>query len=208
MIGRLTGTVLEKSPPLVLLEVGGVGYEIEMPLGCFCDLPECRERAVIRTHFAVREDAHTLYGFNDESERALFRALIRLSGVGPKLALGILSGMLPNEFMACIEAEDTKTLSRLPGVGKKKAERLVLELRGRLGEIGQVAALPSADARLSAPARGDTPLEEARSALVALGYAAPEVSRMLSRLDTEGLASEVIIREALRATVQRGESAP
>lgn len=132
MIGRLRGTLIEKQPPELLIEVGGVGYEIQMPMSCFYELPEIGQEAIIYTHFVVREDAQLLYGFNTVRERALFREVIKANGVGPKLGLGILSGMSATQFVACVEREDISTLVKLPGVGKKTAERLVVEMKDRL----------------------------------------------------------------------------
>ena len=131
MIGRLRGIVLEKQPPEVLLEANGVGYEVHMPMTCFYELPDVGQEAIIFTHFVVREDAQLLYGFNNKQERALFRELIKVNGVGPKLALAILSGMSAQQFVTAIEREEVSTLVKLPGVGKKTAERLVVEMKDR-----------------------------------------------------------------------------
>ncbi|WP_029859089.1 Holliday junction branch migration protein RuvA, partial [Vibrio parahaemolyticus] len=132
MIGRLRGILLEKQPPEVLIEVNGIGYEVQMPMSCFYELPNIGEEAIIYTHFVVREDAQLLYGFNTVKERALFREVIKANGVGPKLGLGILSGMTASQFVSCVEREDVSTLVKLPGVGKKTAERLVVEMKDRL----------------------------------------------------------------------------
>lgn len=131
MIGRLRGIILEKQPPLVLLETNGVGYEVHMPMTCFYELPELGQEAIVFTQFVVREDAQLLYGFNDKQERALFRELIKVNGVGPKLALAILSGMSAQQFVSAVEREEITTLIKLPGVGKKTAERLVVEMKDR-----------------------------------------------------------------------------
>ena len=131
MIGRLRGVILEKQPPLVLLEANGVGYEVHMPMTCFYELPELGQEAIVFTQFVVREDAQLLYGFNDKQERALFRELIKVNGVGPKLALAILSGMSAQQFVSAVEREEITTLVKLPGVGKKTAERLVVEMKDR-----------------------------------------------------------------------------
>ncbi|MBP8813870.1 MAG: Holliday junction branch migration protein RuvA, partial [Laribacter sp.] len=139
MIGRLSGTLLEKHPPQILVDVGGVGYELDVPMSTFCRLPGLNEPVVLWTHMAVREDAHLLFGFAGRAERELFRQLIRISGVGGKLALALLSSLEPDELARAVAQEDIKTLSRVPGIGKKTAERLILELRGKLG------SLPSAD---------------------------------------------------------------
>ena len=165
MIGRLRGVVIEKQPPEVLLEVGGVGYEVHMPMSCFYDLPEIGKEAVIHTHFVVREDAQLLYGFNHKQERALFRELIKTNGVGPKLALAILSGMTTDDLAVAVASEDIKRLSAVPGIGKKTAERLVLELRGKLATGSNLTA-PGGLAFAATPAeKGDIV-----NALLALGY--------------------------------------
>ena len=195
MIGLLRGRLLMKQPPQLLLDVQGVGYEIDAPMTTIYQLPEVGEDVTLYTHLAVREDAHTLYGFMQAADRDLFRSLLRVNGVGAKLALTILSGMDAGAFAACIEGGDTAALVRLPGVGKKTAERLVIEMRDRL-EAGVapatvVAASPAAN-----------PTEEAVTALIGLGYKPQEASRMVRGLDTRDLSSEEIIRTALQATVQ------
>jgi len=141
VIGRLRGTLIEKQPPELLIEVGGIGYEVQMPMSCFYELPNIGEEAIIYTHFVVREDAQLLYGFNTVSERALFREVIKANGVGPKMGLGILSGMTASQFVSCVEREDISTLVKLPGVGKKTAERLVVEMKDRLKGWGQEICL-------------------------------------------------------------------
>ena len=151
MIGRLSGTLLEKHPPQILVDAGGVGYEVDVPMSTFCRLPGLNEPVVLWTHMAVREDAHLLFGFAGRAERELFRQLIRISGVGGKLALALLSSLEPDELARAVAQEDIKTLSRVPGIGKKTAERLILELRGKLG------SLPSADLLSPAPAAGALP---------------------------------------------------
>ena len=136
MIGRLRGTLLEKQPPEILIEVSGVGYEVNMPMTCFYKLPKEGEEAIVYTHFVVRDDAQLLFGFNNKTERALFRELLKANGVGPKLGLAILSGMSAEQFVACVHNEDATSLVKLPGVGKKTAERLVLEMKDRLKDWG------------------------------------------------------------------------
>jgi len=200
MIGRLRGTLLAKQPPTLLLDVGGVGYEIEAPMTTFYELPELGSELILHTHLVVREDAHLLYGFARESERAMFRALIKISGVGPKLALAILSGMSADEFAATIHCGDTASLTRLPGVGKKTAERLVVEMKDRLKDWQghAVAPMPGKPAQAPAP----DAVKDAISALISLGYKPQEASRMVSQIESEGLASEEIIRLALRAAAK------
>lgn len=206
MIGRLRGTLLEKMPPEVLIEVGGVGYEVQMPMSCFYELPETGQEATVYTHFVVREDAQLLYGFNTVTERALFREVIKANGVGPKLGLGILSGMNAAQFVACVENEDISTLIKLPGVGKKTAQRLVVEMKDRLKGWGAGDLLtPATDA---APA--DTPVaaiasqsaeDEAVSALVALGYKPQQASKVVSQVAQPDMSSEAVIKEALKSMV-------
>ncbi|MGL9720320.1 Holliday junction branch migration protein RuvA [Symbiopectobacterium sp.] len=206
MIGRLRGIILEKQPPQVLIEVNGVGYEVHMPMTCFYELPDLNQEAVIFTQFVVREDAQLLFGFNNKQERVLFRELIKTNGVGPKLALAILSGMSAQQFVSAIEREEIATLIKLPGVGKKTAERLVVEMKDRFkgmsGDLFNPAAL---DVPLSSSAPTAVPEEdpesEAASALVALGYKPQEASRMVSKIARPGADCETLIREALRAAL-------
>jgi Holliday junction DNA helicase RuvA len=202
MIGRLRGLLAWKQPPYLLIDAHGVGYELEASLTTFQTLPEIGAEVTLLTHLAVREDAHTLYGFASPAERSLFRNLIRVTGIGPRLALLILSGMTVELFGRCVRENDTASLTRLPGIGKKTAERLIIELRDRIGELGldpTVVVLPGG--RAVAPAIN--PVDDAISALVALGYKLPEASRMVQSLDTDGLTSEAIIRLALQASVRR-----
>lgn len=203
MIGRLRGIILEKQPPEVLIEVNGVGYEVFMPMSCFYELPDRDQEAVIFTHFVVREDAQLLYGFNDKQERALFRELIKVNGVGPKLALAILSGMSAQQFVHAVEQEQVSILVKLPGVGKKTAERLVVEMKDRFkGLNGDLFNSTSSVAPLSSDKNTDNDAEaEAVSALVALGYKPQEASRLVSKIMKPGSDSETLIREALRAAL-------
>jgi Holliday junction DNA helicase RuvA len=198
MIGFLRGVILDKQPPALVLDVQGVGYEVEAPMTTFYDLPAVGESVSLYTHLAVREDAHTLYGFSKASDRGLFRALIKVNGVGAKLALTILSGMPAGEFAACVQAGDTAALVKLPGVGKKTAERLVVEMRDKLKDWGGTATVAGAST-----ARPDVtnPVEEAVSALMALGYKANEASRLVRAVDSRDRATEDIIRAALQASV-------
>ncbi len=197
MIGRLRGILLGKQPPQLLLDVGGVGYEISAPMTTFYELPETGSEITLHTHLAVREDAHVLYGFLREQDRLLFRTLIKVSGVGPKLALAILSGMSADEFASCVQSGDAASLTRLPGVGKKTAERLVVEMRDRLKDWQSVSPSPNATTRASVSA--NDAVKDAVSALVSLGYKPQEASRMVNQVESEGLASEEMIRLALRA---------
>ncbi|MBN5318531.1 Holliday junction branch migration protein RuvA [Serratia marcescens] len=204
MIGRLRGNILEKQPPLVLLEANGVGYEVHMPMTCFYELPELGQEAIVFTHFVVREDAQLLYGFNDKQERALFRELIKVNGVGPKLALAILSGMSAQQFVSAVEREEITALVKLPGVGKKTAERLVVEMKDRFKGLN--GDLFNNSSEISLPSATDKAPDvdaeaEAVSALVALGYKPQEASRMVSKIVKPGADCETLIRDALRAAL-------
>jgi len=202
MIGRLRGLLAWKQPPYLMIDAQGVGYELEASLTTFQTLPEVGAEVTLLTHLAVREDAHTLYGFASPAERSLFRNLIRVTGIGPRLALLILSGMSVEMFGRCVREGDSASLTRLPGIGKKTAERLIIELRDRIGELGlDPTAVVLPGGRIAAPAIH--PVDDAISALVALGYKLPEASRMVQSLETEGLGSEAIIRLALQASVRR-----
>ncbi|GMQ84352.1 MAG: Holliday junction branch migration protein RuvA [Gammaproteobacteria bacterium] len=200
MIGFLRGVLREKQPPGLLLEVQGIGYEVNAPMTTFYDLPAVGETITLFTHLAVREDAHTLYGFSKLSDRTLFRTLIKVNGVGAKMALTILSGMDAGNFAACVQAGDTAALVKLPGVGKKTAERLVVEMRDRLADWDTGGAAMGA---VSPPPDVANPVEEAVSALVALGYKPQDASRMVRAVDTRDVTTEEIIRTALQATVKK-----
>ena len=198
MIGRLRGEIIAKHPPQVLIDVGGVGYEVEAPMSTFYDLPQVGEPVTLITHLVVREDAHVLYGFLREHDRALFRSLLRVTGVGAKMALGILSGMDAQRFAQCIEQEDLTALSRLPGIGKKTAQRLVMELKDRVADLGGGVAVVLGGAAPTAAA-ADDPLTDAVSALIALGYRPADANRMARAADDGAKTSEEIIRAALKA---------
>ena len=199
MIGRLRGQILSKQPPFLLLDVNGVGYEIEAPMSTFYVLPAGDEPVTLHTHLSVREDAHVLYGFAREADRTLFRALLKVSGVGGKMALGVLSGMTSEEFSVAVQAADHAALTRLPGVGKKTAERLVVEMRDKLDGIGVLPATSPPSVAGAAPIGAD---HDAVSALIALGYKPPEASRMVSKVFEAGMGTEAIIRAALQGTVK------
>jgi Holliday junction DNA helicase RuvA len=195
VIGFLRGRLAAKHPPQPVLDVGGVGYEVEAPMSTFYHLPPVGADASLHTHLVVRDDAHVLYGFGTERERGLFRELIKVSGVGPRIALAILSGMSVEEFNRSVEASDLASLVRVPGIGRKTAERLMVELRDRLKGLG--GALPAGGtAHATAVA---TPQAEAFAALVALGYKPAEVTRLLHQVDPSVTATEELIRHALRA---------
>jgi Holliday junction DNA helicase RuvA len=190
MIGFLRGTLIAKRPPWLTLDVAGVGYELEAPMSTFYRLLDTGQALSLVTHLVVREDAHSLYGFFTEAERALFRNLLKVSNVGPRIALGVLSGMSVEGFYHCVRDKDLVSLTKIPGVGRKTADRLLLEMADRLPEtLGtDAAALPA-----RSPAEG-----EAHGALLALGYKPGEVVRMLKDLDTVRLSTEEMIREALK----------
>lgn len=197
MIGRIRGQLAATRPPDILLDVGGVGYEIQVPMTTLYELPELGSELSLFTHFVVREDAQLLYGFLHERDRALFRHLIKVNGVGPKLALAILSGMDTESFVRCVQQDDTSTLVLLPGVGKKTAERLLVEMRDRLADW--IVELDAAQPRLAA---GRDMLSEAESALVALGYKPAEASRAVASANDGTLEkSEDLIRRALQSMV-------
>jgi Holliday junction DNA helicase RuvA len=190
MIGSLTGTLASKQPPWLLLDVAGVGYELEAPMSTFYELPEVGSQLTLMTHLVVREDAHLLFGFMSETERRLFRELLKVSGIGPRIALAVLSSMSVRGFHQAIRQKDLVNLVRIPGVGRKTAERLVVEMTDRI---------PDDDSGLEQfGGHGAPAASEAESALLALGYRPAEVTRMLSRLDTASLSTEALIREALR----------
>ena len=206
MIGRIRGILVEKSPGQALVECAGLGYEVDIPLTTFFNLPEPGEEVVLHTHFAVREDHQSLFGFSSRFDRDLFRQLIKVNGVGPKLAVGILSGLDANQFIRCVEARDINSLVKLPGVGKKTAERLLIEMADRIGQLeGQftpatpgVPADPAAEPRKPA---GHAPIEEAESALISLGYKPQAATRAISRVAEDGMSSQELIRLALRAMI-------
>ncbi len=206
MIGRLRGELLEKEPGQALVEAGGVGYEVEIPYTTFFRLPAMGEEVVLHTHLAVREDAHALYGFHGKGERALFRLLIRVSGVGPKLALSILSALEADAFVRIVEDNDTPALVRVPGVGKKTAERLVVEMRDRIRQLEPSRGEGGEKRPLEVPgvsSVSSSPLDEAASALVSLGYRPQEADRALDAVAEEGMSSQELIRLALRNMVTR-----
>lgn len=202
MIGRITGKLLSKHPPGLLVDVHGIGYEMEAPMSTFYQLPASGEDVVLHTHMVVREDAQLLYAFYSIAERSLFRSLIRISGVGPKLGLTILSGIGVEAFARAVQEGDATALTGLPGVGKKTAERLIVELRDKLSE--DIAPMPSDAAGAATMVGGDhaSPVSDAVSALTALGYKAQEASRMVRAVDAAGLETEAIIRAALQGVAK------
>lgn len=203
MIGRLNGVLVEKQPPEILLEVSGVGYEVQMPMTCFYDLPKVGDNAIVYTHFVVREDAQLLFGFNNKTERALFRELLKANGVGPKLGLAILSGMSAQQFVSCVNNEDATALVKLPGVGKKTAERLVLEMKDRLKNWGNDLFTPFSDSAVIEPASDATiannAADDAVSALLALGYKLPQAQKAVKSISKPDMSTEVLIKESLKS---------
>jgi Holliday junction DNA helicase RuvA len=195
MIGSLRGQLTAKHPPQLVIDVGGVGYEIEAPMSTFYGLPATGAEVSLFTHLVVREDAHILFGFGTDRERRLFRELLKVSNVGPKLALALLSGMSVDNFLMCIDAQDADTLVRIPGVGRKTAERLLIEMRDRVKGFGEFA-LVGASASPADPSAGAQ--AEAFSALIALGYKPAEVARLLKSVDASVQKTEEIIRRALQ----------
>ncbi len=195
MIGQISGIILEKQPPQLLVDVQGVGYEIDAPMSTFYQLPDLGEKITLLTHFVVREDAHHLYGFYTREERQLFRTLLKVNGVGPRLALTILSSVAPDEFVRCVLNNDTAGLVRLPGVGKKTAERLVIEMRDKLKDWTGIE--PPENRVLGESGRRQT-LQDAISALITLGYKQQEANRMVTKIDDGAASSEELIRRALR----------
>lgn len=200
MIGRISGVLLEKQAPELLLDVNGVGYEVHAPMTTIYQLPELGQAVTLHTHFVVREDAQLLYGFADLQERSLFRALIKVNGVGPKLALTILSGIDSGEFVRCVRDGDTVSLVRLPGVGKKTAERLLVEMKDRLKDWQLDTA--SVESGATTTVSKGSIVGEAESALIALGYKPQEASKAISAVNNDNVTSaEELIRLALKNMV-------
>ncbi len=201
MIGRISGTLLLKQPPDILVDVAGVGYELQVPMTTLFQLPQTGEQVALYTHFVVRDDAQLLYGFSGEHDRALFRKLIKVNGVGPKLALTILSGMDAADFARCVKRDDVSALVQLPGVGKKTAERLLVEMRDKLDDslLAGSANLALVGGDQSAQA---TLVDDAEGALIALGYKPQEASKAVAAVHDESVdSSEELIRRALKSMV-------
>lgn len=194
MIGQLRGTLVHKEPPSLLLDVGGVGYELEAPMTTFYDLPVAGEQVLLYTHLVVREDAQLLYGFSKSAQRHLFRELIKVSGVGPRVALAILSGMSGNLFKECIVARDVSRLTQIPGIGRKTAERLLVEMKDKIASDSNISI---GDFTESGVTQID-PVSEAVSALISLGYKPQEASRLVRGAATDDMTTEEIIRQALK----------
>jgi len=196
VIGRLRGILVSKQPPWLLVEVGGVGYELEAPMSTIYDLPQTGKEVTLLTHYAVKEDSVALYGFLHESERASFRNLLKVSGIGAKTALAVLSGVSTQDFARLVQAGDVVALTKIPGIGKKTAERIVVELRDRVEGLG--ASVSGFAAASGTPA---DPAAEATVALQQLGYKPAEVSRLVQKVAEPGDSAETIIRKALRAAL-------
>lgn len=198
MIGRLRGTLAEKQPPHLLLDVNGVGYELEVPMTTLYRLPAVGEPLTLHTHLVVREDAHLLYGFFEKRERELFRELIRLNGVGPKLALALMSGLEVDELVRCVQTQDTAALVKVPGVGKKTAERLLVELKDRFKAWESIPSIAPLVVEPQLAQAVSSAENDAVSALISLGYKPQEASRAVATVKEEGMSSEDLIRRALR----------
>ncbi|MET1078849.1 MAG: Holliday junction branch migration protein RuvA [Pseudomonas sp.] len=198
MIGRLRGTLAEKQPPHLLVDVNGLGYELEVPMSTLYRLPSLGEPVTLHTHLVVREDAQLLYGFFERRERELFRELIRLNGVGPKLALALMSGMEVDDLVRCVQSQDTSALTRIPGVGKKTAERLLVELKDRFKAWETVPGLAGFVVEPRLVVAVTSAENDAVSALISLGFKPQEASRAVSAVQEDGLSSEDMIRRALK----------
>lgn len=202
MIGRIQGTIIYKQAPDLLVDVQGVGYEIQLPLSCFFALPAVNAEVTLWTHFVVREDAQLLFGFNTLNERALFRQLIKAQGVGPKMALGIMSGMSAEQFIHSVQRGDVSTLVKIPGVGRKTAERLVVEMRDRLKDFGEsVMVTEDGNQPATLVSTIDNPRDDALSALLALGYKQAQAEKAVKQVASAEMDSEAIIRQALKSMV-------
>lgn len=201
MIGRLRGTLAEKQPPHVIVDINGLGYELEVPMTTLYRLPAVGEPLTLHAHLVVREDAHLLYGFFEKRERELFRELIRLNGVGPKLALALMSGLEVDELVRCVQAQDTSVLVKIPGVGKKTAERLLVELKDRFKAWETVPGMSTLVVEPRGASAVTSAENDAVSALISLGYKPQEASRAVSAIKEDGLSSEDMIRRALKGMV-------
>lgn len=200
MIGRIKGVLIEKSPPDICVDVQGIGYELQVPMNTFYRLPEIEHPVSLYTHFVVREDAQLLYGFYEARERELFRAVIKINGVGPKLGLAILSGIEASDFVRVVHNNDVAALTKVPGIGKKTAERLVIEMRDKLKDWPE-AHEGHSETTIGGVAGGNVATEEAVSALLALGYKPKDAEKAIKTVAGEGLSSQDMIRQALKLMV-------
>ncbi len=200
MIGRIKGTLIKKDPPMLLVDVNGVGYEIEAPVRVFFELPEINTEVTIITHMLVREDAQILYGFNNDQQRTLFRQLLKVNGIGAKSALAVLSTMSTNEFVAMVQSQDVAAIVKVPGIGKKTAQRLIIEMRDKLGDVASNdISLPTSQAQ--AAILDDIPAtaqSEALIALQSLGFRPQEVNMLIKQVATDDMTAEDIIRLCLQ----------
>ena len=201
MLGSVRGGIASKTPPQLMVDVGGLGYELEAPMSTFFHLPAVGQEVSLLTHLVVREDAHVLYAFATEGERRLFRSLIKVSGVGPKIALALLSGISVEAFSRCVVNEDITALTKVPGIGRKTAERLVVEMRDRLGDpaASSDGAGGAVGGGVSIPVSAN-PESEAYAALVSLGYRPAEATRLLKAIGPGTHSTEELIRRALQGT--------
>jgi len=209
LIGRIRGILVDKKPGQALIECAGLGYEIDIPFTTFFHLPEPGQEVILHTHFVVREDAQNLFGFASTLDRDLFRLLIKVNGVGPRLAATILSGLDAQQFIHCVEARDTNALVKLPGVGKKTAERLLIEMTDRIGQlegrfVPSTPDSPPGSGVSPENTSGPAPRDEAEAALVALGYKPQEASRAVGKVAGPGMSSEILIRAALKNMIPAG----
>jgi Holliday junction DNA helicase RuvA len=205
MIGFIRGVLAQKEPPRVLVDVNGVGYELEVPMSTLFRMPETGAEVFLRTHLVTRDDQQILFGFATEEERRLFRNLVKVSGVGAKMALTILSGISVDGFIQCVRMDDKATLVQLPGIGRKTAERLILDMRDRVDQMGAESAAANGVKHVNGedavPGSGPGPRAEAYNALVTLGYKQAEVQKMLDRVSIEGQTTEDILRQVLKSVV-------
>ncbi len=199
MIGRISGTLIEKAPPELLVDVGGIGYEVLASMSTIYDLPQVGQPVVLQTHFQVKEDAQSLYGFVTKDERALFRILIKVNGIGPKMALSVLSSMNPQELITAVQESQVDNLTKVPGVGKRTAERLIVELRDKLGSAAKQDLFT--ERSVVAKVQAD-PRQEAEAALISLGYKPQEAARMIAKLPKDESNSESLIKAALKGMLK------
>jgi len=204
MIGRLSGVLIQKQPPQLIIDIQGVGYEVQAPMSTFYQLPELKQPVVLLIHMVVREDAQLLYGFYSEPERLLFKSLIKVNGVGPRLALTILSGINADEFVKVVRNNDESGLIRLPGIGKKTAQRLIVEMKDRFDDWkGEADDSGSYSAESGSLSNEQDVIKESVGALIALGYKPLEAAKMIRQLDTQDQSSEMLIKQALQNTVKK-----
>jgi Holliday junction DNA helicase RuvA len=200
VIGRVVGTLVEKTPPELLVDVAGIGYEISASMTTIYELPQVGDQVTLFTHFLVKEDAHTLYGFIHKNERALFRILIKVNGIGPKMALAVLSSMSSEELISNVQESDVDALTRIPGVGKKTAERLIIELRDKLGQAAKndLFSTPTVLRQIQAD-----PRQEAEAALISLGYKPQEAAKAIAGVPVDASNSEDVIKAALKGMLRK-----